>query len=99
MKPMLGKPKWWERKTVENAKFKSHYKAWCVIRQMNNMRVTRSGGFEFEWKYVAIGKCNVPEYYDSETMKLKQAIHVDNLTQAEAVAMAKMLNFVGKDEE
>jgi hypothetical protein len=98
MKPMLGKPKWWERKTVENAKFKSHYKAWCVIRRAN-MRLVSGSGFWFEYKYVAVSKWNVPERYDVESKQFKQVIHVDKLTKEEAVAMAKMLNFVGEVEE
>ncbi|NCX56649.1 MAG: hypothetical protein EBW87_05565 [Burkholderiaceae bacterium] len=97
MKPMLGKAKWWEKKTVENAKFKSHYKAWCVIERVSGMRPTKDG-LLFDIEYVAVGKCNVPQYYDPETMTFKQGIHVDNLTKEEAFAMAKMLNFVGKDE-
>jgi hypothetical protein len=90
--------KWWEKKSVENAKSKSHYKNWCVIRRVNNMRATRSGGFEFEWQYVAVSKWNVPERYDVESNQFKQAIHVDKLTKEEAFAMAKMLNFVGEVE-
>jgi hypothetical protein len=51
MKPMLGKAKWWEKKTVENAKFKSHYKAWCVIERVSGMRPTKDG-LLFDIEYV-----------------------------------------------
>jgi hypothetical protein len=62
------------------------------------MRPTRDG-LLFDVEYVAVGKCNVPQHYDVQSNQFIQVIHVDKLTKEEAFAMAKMLNFVGKDEE
>lgn len=92
--------KWWEKKAKENLETKKHYKQWCVIARIKNVRHDPNkweGVYEYE--YLPVVRSNAPEYYDPETGKLTKSVRVDNLTQAEAYAMAKMLNFVGEVEE
>lgn len=97
MRPMK---KWWEKKAHENLEAKKHYKAWCVIRRVTYMHHNiNKWEPDFEYEYVATARSNAPEWYDPTTDKLTRSAHVDNLTQAEAIAMAKMLNFVGEVEE
>lgn len=100
MRPILGKTKWWEKKAKENLETKKHYKAWCVIKRVKNFQhdINKWEGV-YSYEYVAVGRSNAPEYYDPARGKLRKATHVDHLTRAEAIAMAKMLNFVGEVEE
>lgn len=92
--------KWWEKKAHENLEVKRHYKDWCVIRRVtyvhHNVNKWKA---DYEYEYLAVVRSNAPEYYDPNTGKIRKSAHVDNLTQAEAIAMAKMLNFVGEVEE
>jgi hypothetical protein len=92
---MWGKKKWWETKTKENQTDDRHYKPWCVIKRVKNFQhdINKWEGV-YSYEYVAVGRSNAPEYYDPQTMKLVKSVYVDNLTKAEAIAMAKMLNFV-----
>lgn len=97
MRPMK---KWWEKKAHENLEVKKHYKDWCVIKRMTNMRhVPNKWEAEYDYEYVASARSNALEWYDPTTGKLTKSTHVDNLTRAEAIAMAKMLNFVGEVDE
>ena len=94
--------KWWEKKAHENLEVKQHYKSWCVIRRVTNVRYDTNkwvSNYDYDYEYLAIVRSNAPEYYDNETGKIRKSTHVDNLTQAEAIAMAKMLNFVGEIDE
>ena len=87
--------KWWEKKSVDNAKSNSHYKNWCVIKRVKNFQhdINKWEGV-YSYEYVAVGRSNAPEWYDPQTMKIVKSVYIDNLTKAEAIAMAKMLNFV-----
>ena len=68
MRPILGKTKWWEKKAKENLETKKHYKAWCVIARIKNMRhVPTKWRIEYEYEYVAVTRGNAPEYYDHNT--------------------------------
>jgi hypothetical protein len=100
MRPMLGKTKWWEKKAIENKADSKHYKTWCVIERITNMRhVQNKWEAEFDVEYVAVAWDNVPAVVDFTTNMFVKRPHIGNLTREEAVAMAKMLNFVGKVEE
>lgn len=86
---MWGKKKWWETKAIENKAESKHYKTWCVIKQMKyspNMLVINI-------VYKAVSWDNVPESIDLDTGRYVKQPHIKDLTRAEAVAMAKMLNF------
>lgn len=97
MKPLK---KWWEKKSVDNAKSNSHYKNWCVIRRISNLRHDPNKWISaFEYEYVAVVRSNAPQYYEPATGMFNDSVHVDKLTKEEAFAMAKMLNFVGEVEE
>lgn len=99
MRPILGKTKWWEKKPKENQTDNKHYKSWCVIARIKNIRhVPSKWGAEYEYEYMAVTRSNAPEYYDPERGKLRKALKVDHLTKAEAIAMAKMLNFTHAGE-
>lgn len=99
MRPILGKTKWWEKKAKENLETKKHYKNWCVIKRIKSAQHdVNKWEPDYYYEYLAVARSNAPEYYHV-TGKLKKSTHVDNLTQAEAVAMAKMLNFVGEIDE
>lgn len=94
--------KWWEKKAKENLEVKQHYKNWCVIKRVKSVLRNHTKwepDYEYEYEYLAIVRGNAPEYYDNETGKIRKSTHVDNLTQAEAIALAKMLNFVGEVEQ
>ena len=92
--------KWWEKKAHENLETKQHYKDWCVIRRVTNVRHDPNRWeASYDYEYLAVSRGNAPEYYDNTRGKIRKSTHVDNLTQAEAVAMAKMLNFVGEVDE
>ena len=92
--------KWWEKKAKENLEIKKHYKSWCVIKRITSVRHDpNKWESAYDYEYVPLVRGNAPEYYDPERGRLRKAVHVDNLTQAEAIAMAKMLNFVGEVEE
>ena len=90
MRPMLGKKKWWEKKAVENKAESKHYKNWCVIRHLRHSPNT----FNLHVVYKAVAWDNVPESIDLDTGRYVKQPHIKDLTRAEAVAMAKMLNFV-----
>lgn len=89
MRPMLGKTKWWEKKAVENKAESKHYKTWCVIKKLTHSPNT----FNLHVVYKAVAWDNVPDLVDRETGRLTKRPYIKDLTRAEAVAMAKMLNF------
>ena len=86
---MWGKKKWWETKAIENKAESKHYKTWCVIKQMRSCPNT----LVINIVYKAVAWDNVPEVVDRETGRFTKQFHIKDLTRAEAVAMAKMLNF------
>ena len=92
MRPMLGKTKWWEKKAVENKAESKHYKTWCVIKKAKFAPNT----LDIHIVYKAVSWDNVPEVVDRETGRFTKQFHIKDLTRAEAVAMAKMLNYVGE---
>lgn len=85
---MWGKKKWWETKAIENKAESKHYKTWCVVKQA---RYSPNMGLHIVYK--ASSWDNVPDLVDRETGRLTKRPHIKDLTRAEAVAMAKMLNF------
>ena len=87
---MWGKKKWWETKAIENKAESKHYKTWCVIKVVVGFVPNQ---WDPAYKYKAVAWDNVPESIDFDTGSFVKRPHIQNLTQEEAVAMAKMLNF------
>ena len=87
---------WWQKKAKDNNEAENkHYKNWCVIRVAVRYRHDPNKWEPvYTFEYRAVGRMNVPQYYDNETGKLKKDIEVDNLTKQEAYEVAKGLNFL-----
>jgi len=89
---MLGKAKWWEKKTVKNAQSKSHYEAWCVIEQVKGISTHREG-LLFDIEYVAMGRNNVPQVLRPKSMTFKQADTCRQANQRGSVRHGKDVEF------
>ena len=88
------KKPWWVKKSVERSEEKTHYKNWCVIKVAVETKYDANKWSPVvTYKHKALVKSNAPEYYDPNTGKLKKVTVLDNLTQAEAIACAKGLDF------